>query len=114
LFAELKNSKVVHAVLYGENRFELLKSAGEEGFDSFSVCGGGLSFALRVACLKAESGQTILLSPASASFDEFDSYEERGERFAEIVKTIAEEEEGKERYCKSMENEEVCVDESRG
>ncbi len=92
LFAELKNTKVVHAVFYGENRFALLKAAREEGFDTFTLCGGGLAFAVRVAALKAERGQAVLLSPASASFDEFSSYEERGEKFAEIVKSFADSE----------------------
>lgn len=91
LFAELKGTKVVHAVLYGENRFSLLKAAREEDFDNFTLCGGGFSFAVRVAALKAERGQTVLLSPASASFDEFGSYEERGEKFEEIVHALAEE-----------------------
>ena len=44
-----------------------------------------MSFAVRVAALKAERGQAVLLSPASASFDEFSGYEERGEKFVEIV-----------------------------
>ncbi|MBQ8343444.1 MAG: UDP-N-acetylmuramoyl-L-alanine--D-glutamate ligase [Clostridia bacterium] len=91
LFADLKGSKVVHAVLYGENRFALLKAAREQDFDAFTLCGGGFSFAVRVAALKAERGQTVLLSPASASFDEFGSYEERGEKFAEIVHALEEE-----------------------
>ena len=91
LFAELKGSKVVHAILYGENRFALLKSAREQDFDAFTLCGGGLSFAVKIAMLKAERGQTVLLSPASASFDEFSGYEERGDRFAEIVQTFARE-----------------------
>ena len=38
--------------------------------------------------MKAERGQTVLLSPASASFDEFVGYEERGDKFAEIVKSL--------------------------
>lgn len=96
LFIELKNSKVVHVILYGENRFALLKAAREERFDDFTLCGGGLSFAVRVAALKAEHGQTVLLSPASASFDEFSSYEERGEKFAEIVRSLTESERGNE------------------
>ena len=38
--------------------------------------------------MKAERGQTVLLSPASASFDEFSSYEERGRAFVEIVRSL--------------------------
>ncbi len=92
LFAGITSSKVVHAVLYGENRFELFKSARSVGFDKLSLC-DTFAFAVHVARLKAERGQTVLLSPASASFDEFASYEERGEKFVEIVRSFAKAEE---------------------
>ncbi|MBO5412555.1 MAG: UDP-N-acetylmuramoyl-L-alanine--D-glutamate ligase [Clostridia bacterium] len=89
LFSALRKTRVVHAVLYGENRYSLLKSAQENGFSSVSVC-DGFDFAVHVAILRAEQGQTVLLSPASASFDEFSNYEERGDRFVEIVGALAE------------------------
>ncbi len=88
LFAALQDSKVIHAVLYGENRYALLKSGQECGFDRLSVC-DRFAFAVQVASIRAERGQTVLLSPASASFDEFASYEERGEKFVEIVRSFA-------------------------
>ena len=84
LFSTIVRSKIVHAVLYGENRYALLKSAREVGFSSITLC-DSFSFAVRVATMKAKSGQTVLLSPASASFDEFANYEERGDKFVEIV-----------------------------
>ena len=87
LFAVLRSSKVVHAVLYGENRYELLKCAREQAFDSVTLC-TGFDFAVRIAVMLAKEGQTVLLSPASASFDEFSSYEERGDRFVEIVRAL--------------------------
>ena len=87
LFEGLSNTKVRHIVLYGENRFSLLQNARECGYDSVTVC-AGFDFAVRVAALKAQGGQVVLLSPASASFDEFTSYEERGERFVEIVRSF--------------------------
>lgn len=89
LFEGIKNSKVVHAVLYGENRYALLKSARECGYASITLC-EEFDFAVRIAAMKATAGQTVLLSPASASFDQFASYEERGDRFAEIVRSLAE------------------------
>ncbi len=87
LFTVLDKSKVVHAVLYGENRYALLKDAKECNFAPLTVC-EDFEFAVRVAIMKAKEGQTVLLSPASASFDAFASYEERGDTFVEIVRSL--------------------------
>ena len=84
LFRKLKDSRVVHAVLYGENRYRLLAAAQEEGFENFSLC-SDFETAVRVADREARPGQNVLLSPASSSFDEFSGYEERGDAFARIV-----------------------------
>jgi UDP-N-acetylmuramoylalanine--D-glutamate ligase len=67
-----------------------LQSARERDFERVSVC-KSFDLALKIATLQAKAGQTVLLSPASASFDEFSSYEERGDAFAEYVQTIAKE-----------------------
>lgn len=44
-----------------------------------------LSDAVKNAQTKAVSGDTVLLSPACASFDEFDSFEHRGTTFKKLV-----------------------------
>jgi UDP-N-acetylmuramoylalanine--D-glutamate ligase len=44
-----------------------------------------LEDAVRRAAANARPGEVILLSPACASFDAFENYERRGERFREIV-----------------------------
>ncbi len=93
LFTGLQSSKVTHAVLYGENRYELLKAAKASRYSSVTLC-EGFSFAVRVAALKAKAGECVLLSPASASFDEFSGYEERGDKFVEIVQELANDERG--------------------
>ncbi|MBO5240133.1 MAG: UDP-N-acetylmuramoyl-L-alanine--D-glutamate ligase [Clostridia bacterium] len=87
LFAALKKSSVVHAVLYGENRYELLKCARAQSFEHVTVC-DKFELAVKIAAMLANRGQAVLLSPASASFDEFASYEERGEAFVRIVHTF--------------------------
>jgi UDP-N-acetylmuramoylalanine--D-glutamate ligase len=92
LFAGLKKTKVVHAVLYGENRYQLLTCARELAYGSVTVC-ETFAFAVQVATLRAKAGQTVLLSPASASFDEFASYEERGDAFVQIVQSFQKESE---------------------
>jgi UDP-N-acetylmuramoylalanine--D-glutamate ligase len=44
---------------------------------------------VRQAAGAAEPGETVLLSPACASFDAFENFERRGERFREVVEGLA-------------------------
>ncbi len=90
LFEGLKSSPVVHAVIYGENRLKMLNAAIKAEFVSFSLC-SEFKTAVAVAQFTAKPGQTVLLSPASSSFDSFLNYEERGDAFREIVGKINEE-----------------------
>ena len=48
----------------------------------------GLRGAFSEAVAVAEPGDTVLLSPACASFDEFDSYEQRGDVFRDLVHSL--------------------------
>ncbi len=90
LFEAVKKSGVAHAVIYGENAFRVLSAALKCGFTAVTLC-RPFDMAVRVAYLTARRGQNVLLSPASASFDAFSSYEERGKRFAELFKQLREE-----------------------
>jgi UDP-N-acetylmuramoylalanine--D-glutamate ligase len=47
-----------------------------------------LEDAVRSAAAAAEPGQVVLLSPACASFDAFENFERRGERFRQIVEAL--------------------------
>jgi UDP-N-acetylmuramoylalanine--D-glutamate ligase len=44
-----------------------------------------LEYAVRRAADAAKPGEVVLLSPACASFDAFENFERRGDRFREIV-----------------------------
>ena len=48
----------------------------------------GLEDAVRRAAAAARPGEVVLLSPACASFDAFENFERRGERFREIVEGL--------------------------
>lgn len=90
LFDAVGKSKVMHAVIYGENRFKMMDSAARAGFYSYSSC-AEFETAVRLATYIAKPGQSVLLSPASASFDEFASYEERGDAFTALVEGLRDE-----------------------
>jgi UDP-N-acetylmuramoylalanine--D-glutamate ligase len=47
-----------------------------------------LADAVRSAVAAAKPGQVVLLSPACASFDAFENFERRGERFREVVEGL--------------------------
>jgi UDP-N-acetylmuramoylalanine--D-glutamate ligase len=89
LFVAMQESKVIHAVIYGENRFRILNSAIKTGYMNFSLCPDFYS-AFRLSVFSAKSGDCVLLSPASSSFDSFSNYEERGDVFKKLVEDMNE------------------------
>jgi UDP-N-acetylmuramoylalanine--D-glutamate ligase len=48
-----------------------------------------LENALRKANAVAQPGDVVLLAPACASFDQFKNYEQRGQVFKQIVRTLS-------------------------
>jgi UDP-N-acetylmuramoylalanine--D-glutamate ligase len=74
------------AYLVGESAGELaaaLRPAGVPFVES-----GTLDAALSEAARTASSGDVVLLSPACASFDQFSSFEHRGEEFRRLVENL--------------------------
>jgi UDP-N-acetylmuramoylalanine--D-glutamate ligase len=72
------------AVLYGEvrNRME----AALEGSVPLEVVSGSFEDAVAAAQARAREGDVLLLSPASSSFDMFESYVARGDRFSALAR----------------------------
>lgn len=79
--------KVKCLVLLGETKAAIAKTAQKKGFTNI-IMTDSLEEAVKAASAQAEAGDAVLLSPACASWDMFQSYEERGRLFKEYVKGL--------------------------
>jgi UDP-N-acetylmuramoylalanine--D-glutamate ligase len=86
LAAAARNACVSRAYLIGEAADELAEALAREGIRfRHSV---DLEHAVADAHADAERGEVVLLSPACASYDQFENFEERGERFRQLVEAL--------------------------
>ena len=77
--------RVVKAYLIGEAAEEFAASLGETPHE---IC-GTLDVAVAAALAEAEEGETVLLAPACASFDQYSGFEARGEAFEAAVLSLS-------------------------
>lgn len=85
LMTTIKNSSLVKkTVITGESAPLMLSYALKVELDNFTHV-KGFENAVKTAYKLAISGDCVLLSPATSSFDEFKDFEERGEKFIETV-----------------------------
>ncbi|WP_022853407.1 UDP-N-acetylmuramoyl-L-alanine--D-glutamate ligase [Thermodesulfatator atlanticus] len=82
----LLKEKVRLLILMGESRYVMAEDL-REVIETKIV--ENLEEAVAVAISEATPGDTVLLSPAAASFDQFENYQERGDIFRELVKGYA-------------------------
>lgn len=89
-FLKLVKERVDYLILVGDAAERFKNSAIENGFDAKKILEAGYSMQKAVELAKnvAKSPQVVLLSPACASFDMYDNFEERGKDFKKIVSEI--------------------------
>lgn len=90
-FSELTDymKHVKQIVCYGQNKEKVKEYADSIGIDVIMV--DNLKEATRQAYQISKEGDVILLSPATASWDQYACFEDRGLEFKEIVKEISNE-----------------------
>lgn len=87
-----KNLETTRAIIaFGAVRKKIVECAQKHRYENIMQA-TNLNVAINLAYSIAISGDVVLLSPANASFDEFENYEKRGESFCEIVGKIDERE----------------------
>ncbi|WP_452229780.1 UDP-N-acetylmuramoyl-L-alanine--D-glutamate ligase [Lacinutrix sp. MEBiC02404] len=80
------NEKVKAIICLGVDNEKLMRTFG--GMVDIIVETQFMSEAIKIAYKVAESGDNVLLSPACASFDLFENYEDRGRQFKEAVRSL--------------------------
>ena len=86
LAARARQAGVSCAYLIGESADEIAEALAREGVRfRHSI---DLERAVAEAHADAERGEVVVLSPACASYDQFESFEERGARFRQLVEAL--------------------------
>lgn len=82
------DGKVRYLVLIGATKEKINETAKKCGFTN-TVLLDNMTEALKFCTAHANPGDAVLLSPACASWGEFDNYEQRGDRFKEYVYSLS-------------------------
>ena len=82
---ELMQSKVKKVILLGECA-QIIRNALPKDIVTLNTT--NMTTAVHLAYEHSERGDVVLLSPANASFDMFEDYQERGQAFREVVKKL--------------------------
>ena len=79
-------TNVTHIISYGETKDRIKEFAIQCNKDCVVV--DTLEEAVKCAYSISNEGDTILLSPSCASWDQFDSFEQRGDKFKEVISKL--------------------------
>ncbi|MGN1383216.1 MAG: UDP-N-acetylmuramoyl-L-alanine--D-glutamate ligase [Eubacterium sp.] len=86
-FVKYFQGRVKHVILLGRDAHFIRESAEKTGFDAFTEC-KDMDDCVKKAFEMAQPGDTVLLSPACASWDMYDNYEQRGDHFKDCVRRL--------------------------
>ena len=85
--AEMLPGRVKKLILLGRDAYMIQEACDKKGFTDYVFC-KDMNECVRKAHELAEEGDTVLLSPACASWDMYDNYEQRGRHFKDCVKML--------------------------
>ena len=85
--AEMLPGKVKEVVLFGRDAYMIQEAMDKQGFKDYVFC-KDMDECVRKAHELAAEGDTVLLSPACASWDMYSNYEQRGQHFKECVRRL--------------------------
>lgn len=78
------NDKVKFCIFVGKTKNKLSELCNKQGYNNYYIANDYIDV-VNMAKEKAKDGDCVLLSPACASFDMFDNFEQRGDYFKELV-----------------------------
>ncbi len=79
--------KVRELILLGRDAHMIEEACEKQGFDSITGC-SNMEECVKTAGELAREGDTVLLSPACASWDMYDNFEQRGDHFRSLVERL--------------------------
>ncbi len=86
-WVKLFNGIVEKVYIIGETKQLIVDECKKQGFNNYETY-NTLEEATMAAAKEAKSGEVVLLSPACASWDMFESYEVRGRLFKDLVRSL--------------------------
>jgi len=88
LATELASQQQVKAVLIGQTAPKIKRALDRAGYEDYEMVSGGMMEIVRTAVASLGGNGTVLLSPACASFDMFDDYQDRADKFRQAVQGL--------------------------
>ena len=83
-WVKLFDGRVKKLYVIGECKDQIIDECNKQGFIAYEAY-ETFAQAIKAAYSEAQKEECVLLSPACASWDMFESYEQRGDLFKEIV-----------------------------